>query len=438
MSQDPAAANADDDLRPTQSAAAPALPAPRRLIDPTPILISPLARNLWIVVALVLLFLLFRAVPAIVTISLGGAFLALILSFPVNLLSHVMRRGLAILVVLLSLIFGLVTGLAIGIPLLVAQLEELITSVPALATQSEGLLRDVIAPLQERGLVSQDADAIIEDVRNGAIAGAQDIANELLNNLLTAIGGVIGTAITLFAIVFVATYLLIDFRRLKAAYIRAAPVAYRTDVLELWDGFGSSLSRYLGGLLVSLAVQGILSGLALWALGVPYAFLLGLWVSVTAVIPYLGAFIGAIPAVLLGFIESPTTGIAVIVLYVLIQQLESNVLTPRIQGQAVRVHPILVLLTVVAANELAGLRGAIFAVPALAVARVVFDFLVARIQVAGPDTPVIAIRTLDDGDDIGRVRPGTIEPAINNPPTDPSLDTGEEAGDRPATRPVAG
>src|SRR5699024_1751093 len=116
-------------------------------------------------------------------------------------------------------------------------------------------------------------------------------------------------------------------------------------------------------------------------LGVPYPLLLGAWVSVTAIIPYLGAFLGAIPAIALGFLVSPLTGVLVIVLYIVIQQLESNVLTPRIQGQAVRVHPIIVLLAVIAGGEIDGLRGAIFAVPTLAVARVLLDFLSARLRV---------------------------------------------------------
>jgi predicted PurR-regulated permease PerM len=101
----------------------------------------------------------------------------------------------------------------------------------------------------------------------------------------------------------------------------------------------------------------------------------------TAIIPYLGAYLGAIPAIILGFYQSTTIGILTIVVYIVIQQLESNVLTPRIQGQAVRVHPILVLLTVIALSEIDGLRGAVFAVPLLAVTRVLFDFFSVRLRV---------------------------------------------------------
>jgi predicted PurR-regulated permease PerM len=187
---------------------------------------------------------------------------------------------------------------------------------------------------------------------------------------------------------FVAAYLLADVRKVKATYLKASPKRYRRDARELWEAFGVSLSRYLGGLLFVVVIQGVLAGLALWVLGVPYAILLGAWVSLTAIIPYLGAFLGGIPAVIVALIfESPTTAVLTVVAYVLIQQLEGNFLTPRIQGQALHVHPIIVLLAVIGGGQLAGLAGVIFAVPTLAVFRVFFDFFRARIRMDTRLTP---------------------------------------------------
>jgi predicted PurR-regulated permease PerM len=134
-------------------------------------------------------------------------------------------------------------------------------------------------------------------------------------------------------------------------------------------------------------IQGLLAAVALYFLGVRYAILLGVWVSVTAIIPYLGAFLGGIPAVLVALVfgssvfeSNTTTAILTVVAYVLIQQFEGNFLTPRIQGQALQVHPIIVLLAVIAGGELAGLAGIIFAVPTLAVFRVLFDFFRVRLR----------------------------------------------------------
>jgi predicted PurR-regulated permease PerM len=348
---------------------------------PTPIPISPRTRNLLMLAAVVGLILLIRAAPVILTISLGGALLALILSFPVRLLSRVMPRGAAIFLTMLTLGIMLTVAIFVAIPVLVDQISGLIEAIPDLADEGDALLRDILRPLQERDMVSDDSDAVIDDLRTGAIERASQVAEGFLDNLLGAVTSIFDILVKTFGIVFVAVYLLLDARRMKAAFIRAAPAKYRRDAQVLWEDFGASLSRYLGGLSISLLLQGVLSGLALWALGVPYPVLLGLWVSMTAIIPYLGAYLGAIPAVLLGFYQSTTTGILTIVVYIVIQQLESNVLTPRIQGQAVRVHPILVLLTVIALSEIDGLRGAVFAVPLLAVIRVLFDFLSVRLRV---------------------------------------------------------
>ena len=354
---------------------------------PTPIPISSRTRNLLILAAVIGLILLIRAAPVILTISLGGGFLALILSFPVRLLSRIMPRGFAILLTLTTLVVMLTVAIFVAIPVLINQISGLIEEIPSLADEGDQLLRDAMRPFQDRGMVSEDSDAVIDDLRTGAIERASQVAEGFLDNLLGAVTGIFDIVVKTFGIVFVAIYLLIDARRMKAAFIRAAPIRYRRDAQILWDDFGASLSRYLGGLAISLLAQGILSGLALWAIGVPYPLLLGLWVSMTAIIPYLGAYLGALPAVILGFYQSTTIGILTIVLYLIIQQLESNVLTPRIQGQAVRVHPILVLLTVIALSEIDGLRGAVFAVPLLAVVRVLFDFLSVRLRVQSDEAP---------------------------------------------------
>src|SRR3546814_3441272 len=103
-----------------------------------------------------------------------------------------------------------------------------------------------------------------------------------------------------------AASLLSNVRPVKAAYLTIIPKAYRHDAWELWVALAHVLTRYLGGLTVVLAIQGALSAVALYLIGVPYALALGAWVSITAVIPFLGAWLGAVPALLVAFSISPT------------------------------------------------------------------------------------------------------------------------------------
>src|SRR5215218_2175637 len=354
----------------------------------TPILVSP---RVWIgivVVGVALFGLLLYAAPTVPAVALGGVALAIVLSFPVRALSHFMPRGLAILLTVVAMLGLISLGFFFLVPLLIEQLSTLVRTTPRIANSANQLLLDVIRALNERQLVpGSDPEEFGKRVVTDLFDRAQNLTENLLRSLLGFIPKALGFGVALFGVLFVAIYLLVDVRKVKAAYLKTIPMHYRHDARDLWDAFGESLSRYLGGLVFVVMIQGVLAALALYLLGVRYAILLGVWVSVTAIIPYLGAFLGGIPAVLVALVfgssvfgSNTTTAILTVVAYVLIQQLEGNFLTPRIQGQALNVHPIIVLLAVIAGGEVAGLAGIIFAVPTLAVFRVLFDFFRVRVR----------------------------------------------------------
>jgi predicted PurR-regulated permease PerM len=355
---------------------------------PTPIFVSS---RVWIgivIVGLGLFALLLYAAPTVPAVALGGMALAIVLSFPVRALSHFMPRGLAILLTVLGVLGLISLGFFFLVPLLIEQLTTLVRTTPRIANSANQLLLDVIRALNERQLVpGSDPEEFGKRIVNDLFDRAQNLTENLLRSLLGLIPKAFNFGVALFGVLFVAIYLLVDVRKVKAAYLKTIPTHYRHDARDLWNAFGESLSRYLGGLVFVVMIQGVLAAAALNLLGVRYAILLGVWVSITAIIPYLGAFLGGIPAVIVALVfgssvfeSSTTTAILTIVAYVLIQQLEGNFLTPRIQGQALHVHPILVLLAVIAGGELAGLAGVVFAVPALAVFRVFFDFLRVRLR----------------------------------------------------------
>jgi len=354
----------------------------------TPIFVSS---RVWVgivVVGLALLVLLLYAAPTVPAVALGGVALAIVLSFPVRALSHFMPRGLAILLTVLAMLGLISLGFFFLVPLVIEQLSTLVRTTPTIANSANQLLLDVIDALNERQLVpGSDPQEFGRRLVTDLFDRAQNLTENLLRSILGLIPKAFNFGVTLFGILFVAIYLLVDVRKVKAVFLKSVHAHYRHDARDLWEAFGQSLSRYLGGLVFVVMIQGVLAAAALYLLGVRYAILLGVWVSVTAIIPYLGAFLGGIPAVIVALVfgsplfgSSTTTAILTIVAYVLIQQLEGNFLTPRIQGQALHVHPILVLLAVIAGGEVAGLAGVVLAVPALAVFRVLFDFFRVRLR----------------------------------------------------------
>jgi predicted PurR-regulated permease PerM len=346
---------------------------------PTPIRISTRTRTALILAVLALLALVIWRVPSVLTTVVGGFALALALSFPVRWLSRLMPRGLAILASFLLVVGIFVLAALFLVPLVVEQFAALVRAVPEIASIVGRHLSNALDSLQDRGLLPSDPQQLISRVRDDLVNAARSVAGNVLGGAFGVITSTVSFAVTLFGVIFIAAYLLVDVRRFEAAFLSAAPHGYRRDAKALWDAFGYSLSRYLGGLALVLAIQGAVSAVGLLLLGVPYALVLGAFVSATAIIPYLGAWLGAIPAVIVALTVSPTTALLTALLFLGIQQLEGNVLTPKIQGDSLRVHPVLVLLAVIIGGGLGGIVGVIVAVPSLAVGRVLFDFFRVRL-----------------------------------------------------------
>ncbi|MGN6757350.1 MAG: AI-2E family transporter [Thermomicrobiales bacterium] len=352
---------------------------------PTPIPISPRTRAILIGVACILLLLAVRALPELVLTALAGATLALILSFPVNFLARYMRRGWAILLSYLLLIVPAAAALTILIPVLISQISALINNLPQIGSKSDDFILAVLQPLHDRGFLPGDPNDILNQLEDALSTHAQEILQTTIGTLASVLSSAVGVVFQAFGVIFISAYLLADIRRFKAAYLVVFPSRYRDDALALWNETGQSLSRYLAGLVVSITIQGVLATVFLSIIGVPYAILLGVWMSLTAILPYIGAWLGAIPAVTIALFISFPTAIYTGLSYLAINMIEGNLLTPRIQGEAVKAHPILVYLVVIGGSTLFGLTGAVFAVPALALARVLFDFLRARLVVIQPE-----------------------------------------------------
>jgi predicted PurR-regulated permease PerM len=341
---------------------------------PTPIWISRRLQIALVIAGIALLAWAIWVVPAILMILLAAAALALILSFPVRALSRLMPRWLAVLITLLLVLGLLVLAAVILFPLLIDQLTRLIAAWPSIESRLDQMLDEAFRALQHRGLLTADDVGLRDQVRQAASNWGRNLAGNALAALLRVASGAAGFAVQMIAIVIVAIYLLLDVRRLRDAFIELAPTGYEDDVAELWDTFGESMSRYLSGVVVVAVITGTTSGITLWLLGVPYALLLGVWVAFTSFIPVFGTYLGVVPALPLALAQSPTTAILTILTYVIIQNVQDNVLTPRVQGEAARVHPIIILLSVLWTGIAFGLFWSALAVPALVMARVLFDF----------------------------------------------------------------
>jgi predicted PurR-regulated permease PerM len=347
---------------------------------PTPIRISRAALNLIGLALVALLALIMWAAPILPIALLGGFALALVLSPPMHVFARFLPRGLSILLAFLTLLAVLLLATYALVPPLVSQVGALAALLPELAQNLEQHIAQALDALRVGDILPTDAEGIAARLAGDLRTSLGDLTTNMLGRTLGLIYGTLNFVLTLVAVVFVAVSLLANTRLLKAAYLTSVPKRYRRDARELWDALSRTLSHYLGGLAFVLAVQGALSAAALTLIGVPFPIALGAWVSVTAVMPFAGAFIGAIPALLVALSVSPLKAALTGFAFLLIQQFEGNFLTPHVQSRTVRVPAPIVFLGVVAGGALAGVMGVLLAVPALAVGRVAFDFFRVRLH----------------------------------------------------------
>jgi predicted PurR-regulated permease PerM len=370
-------------------------------LAPTPIYITQRTRLILLAAMLLAVIWLFSLAPSVLRLLLIGATFALVLSFPVRLLERWLPRGLAIFIVISSVVAMAIIGLILIVPFAINEITQFAEQVPAIAESVENTARDVLMQFYRRGWIDRHPDLVIEDAQGNLLERSQTIAEQLLNSALEVLTRSFSLAITSFGVIFVATYLLIDIPRFREQFVSSFSPAYRPDAAKLWSTIGESLSRYLAGLMISVLIQGMLATVGLLLLDIPYAIVLGVWMSVTAILPYVGAFLAGIPAVMVALTISWEMAIVVTVLYVAINQVEGNFITPRIQGSAVRVHPLVIFVAVIGGTQVAGPLGAILAVPTLAVFRVLLEFMWVRLQVPETemsDTVLVALGGDDDAE----------------------------------------
>jgi len=261
-----------------------------------------------------------------------------------------------------------------------------------LGTQIEAQIRGLIAQLPELWKSLED--------QLGIANLGQMIADRLQEFFSRGetVANVAGLTLSLFDIILSAALVLV-----AGVYIAARPTAYRDGFLLLFPGTARervartvdktarALRHWLVGQLVAMAIIGVLTAGGLALLGVPSALALGFIAGVTDFVPIVGPIFGAVPAVLLGFSISPTTALWVIALYLVIQQIEGNVVQPVVQRRAVDLPPALTLFALVAFGVLFGPLGVVFATPLAVVALVsvkqlyVSDILGEKVHVPGED-----------------------------------------------------
>ena len=281
-------------------------------------------------------------------------------------------RIVAIVLIYLLALAVLCGFLLMTIPPVFAESQEFVATLPELYERASAGIESWSEEFTER-----IPDELRSELEEAVAAGGDVLASAALGVLRRTISGVsnaITLVIGLVIVPFFLFYLLKDRQEVLGGSLSIlSPQTQRrvSDVLHLVNNV---VGAYVRGQLFSAFIVGVLVFIGLTILGVKFAAILAIVAGLFGLIPIVGAVLGAVPGVLVALATSPQQALWVALVYIIVQLIESNIISPRIQSNAVRLHPAMVMAVLVCSSEVAGLWGMVVGVPLTAAVRDVFVY----------------------------------------------------------------
>ncbi|WP_454192251.1 AI-2E family transporter [Paenibacillus sp. Marseille-Q7038] len=329
--------------------------------------------GLLVLLALVILYFVWLLRPMLLGIygflkAIFAPFLvALIISYVLNPIVSMLGgrkvpRTIAVLLIYAVFLTSLAVILMNVIPMFIEQLEQLNEHLPELNMHAQSLLNNM------------NSNLIPPGVRVGINGWMYQMENKLASGIsvfMDNIGATISTIFNIFIVPFLIFYMLKDFDVMEKAVVSYLPRTQRKSIVMLLKEIDTALGNYIRGQFLVCIIVGVFAYIGYMVIGMPYALILASLVSVFNIVPYLGPFLGAAPAVVMASTISVKMLIFVIVVNTLCQILESNVISPQVVGRTLHLHPLSIIFALLVGGELAGIVGLILAVPVFAVLKVV-------------------------------------------------------------------
>jgi predicted PurR-regulated permease PerM len=260
---------------------------------------------------------------------------------------------------------ALAAVLALVIPPFVDQAEEFVETVPATVEDLEEIAGDLVGanPAEVGDSVQEFLNRYVEEP-------------ETLIDPITSIGlSVVGVLGALVFMLLTAFFIAVRPQPLIDGLLALFPPQRRDASRNLTQRLRDAWMGWLPGVLVDMLVTGVLLYVGLTLIGLDFAIFFAVFSALLVVIPYFGAILGAIPVVLFALAESPGTALAALIVYIVVQQIESNMIIPLVMAQRVKLHPALIAIGVVLVGQLFGFVGLFVAVPILSAFVILVDEL---------------------------------------------------------------
>lgn len=342
-----------------------------------------------IFVAVVILYLIgviFKKYP-IVKDTFWALFAAIIVAFVMNpivtfLENKGIKRSYGVIIVYLSALLIFTILLIIVIPKTIQEVSNLLKSAPAVIEMSGNWFLNITNKINNSFNYdlpySLDGKKIIESIQNTINGSLEVIQGQLLDSLKSFASGMTMafSKVIKFILVFIFSfYFLVDKEKFKNKIIRNLPSKNKDNIIYVSKRINQALLDFIKGRLLMAIFVGFATMVYLLILGVDFAIVIGLITCIADIIPYVGPFLGFIPAILFAFIESPFKALWVGILFVLLQWAENNIIAPKLLSDKTGLNPMLILISIIIGGGMFGVFGMILAVPVTSIIVILLDVI---------------------------------------------------------------
>lgn len=300
-----------------------------------------------------------------------AGFLFFLLNPVVNFLyRNRVPRGIAILIIYVVFIGLAVVIIGNLIPSLSKQFTALAMALPEYANRTVDYFNKLGKTSEFNWVVSTQKN-LFQSFQQKIMDYANTLPERITYSITNIIAVLTNIAVILATVPFLLFYMLKDGYKFPLALSKFFPAAIRDEGLAILKETGETLSAYIHGQIAVAFSVGFMAFIGYLIIHLPFALVMALAIALTYFIPYIGLVLGAIPAIIVAFFDSPTKVLLVVLVLIISQQIESNLLSPLILGKSLDIHPATIIIILLAAGNLAGVLGMILAVPTYAVSKTI-------------------------------------------------------------------
>ncbi len=282
------------------------------------------------------------------------------------------KRAIATVMVFLSFISLVVLFFVLLIPSFADQINEFIGSAPNVLNNIKNFGENLFDKLNN--IYDYDFTNIKEQLYGGLSNVVSGLTVTLPNKVISIASSIVSGGLNIIFGLFIAFYMLFDFNNVRKHLFNLLPKSIHADAITLTDRLNKTLKSYVQGTLLIMLLLFIFQSITLAIAGLSSPMLFGMFCAVTNVLPYIGPYIGGIPAIIVGFTISPATGIFTLLAVVIAQFLESYFLNPIVMSKTMKLHPVTIMIGLLIFGHFFGILGMVLATPIISCIKIIFNF----------------------------------------------------------------